>query len=224
MDPPIHIAGNRREEVIENYYIMMYNDYLKQIIDFNGDKNVIALREKFNRPSFFEIISKERSETTYSAFLKWLFQQNNLDKDACAPLALLLDVLVRRSEEQKDYVDTVLSNEIVKRSIVTRTLNIQSVKVETEKYVSNLAQAIVDTPNKIVGELYEYDLKKIAAKSKDRIDLFVDCEIDCEDLKVKHLQIVVENKIDSVEGGRKSEKNTIGIERYDKATQTAARS
>ncbi len=199
---------------------MIYNDYLKQIIDFNGDKDVIALREKFNRLSFFEIISKERSETTYSAFLKWLFQENNLDKDACNPLALLLDVLVRRSEEQKAFVDTILSNEVVKRSIVTRTLNIQSVKVETEKYVSNLAQAIIDTPCKVVGELVENDLKKIAAKSQDRIDLFVDCEIDCDNLKAKRMQIVIENKIDSAEGGRKTKKNAIGVVDYDNATQT----
>jgi dsDNA-binding SOS-regulon protein len=199
---------------------MVYNDYLKQIIDFNGDKDVIALREKFNRPSFFEIISKERSETTYSAFLKWLFQENNLDKDACNPLALLLDVLVRRSEEQKAFVDTILSTEVVKRSIVTRTLNIRPVKVETEKYVSNLAQAIIDTPCKVVGELVENDLKKIAAKSQDRIDLFVDCEIDCDNLKAKRMQIVIENKIDSAEGGRKTKKNAIGVVGYDNATQT----
>ena len=48
---------------------MTYKDYLKQIIAFNGDKDIISLREKFNQASFFEIISKERSETTYSAFL-----------------------------------------------------------------------------------------------------------------------------------------------------------
>lgn len=64
---------------------MEYNDYLKQIIDFNCDKEVIALREKFNKPSFFEIISKERSETTYSAFLKWLLQENSLNGETCTP-------------------------------------------------------------------------------------------------------------------------------------------
>ena len=33
--------------------MMTYNDYLKQIIAFNSDKDIIALREKFNKPSFF---------------------------------------------------------------------------------------------------------------------------------------------------------------------------
>ena len=47
-------------------------DYYKMIIDFNSDKDIIALREKYKEPTFFEIISKQRSETTYSSFLKWM--------------------------------------------------------------------------------------------------------------------------------------------------------
>lgn len=200
--------------------MMKCKDYLNQILAFNGGEDVIALREKFDRPSFFEIISKERSETTYSAFLKWMFQEN-CPKSTCNPLALLLDVLVRRSEEQAS-VDTVLSNEIVKRAIVTRNLKIRSIKVETEKPVSNLAKAIIVNPTMVAGELSERDLETVAAKSKDKIDLFVDCEIDSEDncLLAKRLHVVIENKIDSAEGGRKSEKNAIGIGRYDNATQT----
>ena len=86
---------------------MDYNQYLDQIIAFNSDKKVVALREKFNKASFFEIISKERSETTYSAFLKWLFSENATAEDTCSPLAFLLDILVRRCEEQTPEVDTI---------------------------------------------------------------------------------------------------------------------
>ena len=122
---------------------MTYNDYLKQIIAFNSDKDIIALREKFNKPSFFEIISKERSETTYSAFLKWLLKENNSDQETCNPISLLLDVLVRRSEEQKGNINSILNDECIKRNIVTRNLAIQTVNVETEKLVSSLAQEII---------------------------------------------------------------------------------
>ena len=203
---------------------MTYNDYLKQIIAFNSDKDVIALREKFNKPSFFEIISKERSETTYSAFLKWLLQENSLDGETCNPLSLLLDVLVRRSEEQKGQIITVLSDESLKRSIVTRNLNIKSVKVETEKLVSGLAEAILAKPYSTsyvsyIGILSDDDLRKIAAKSKDRIDLFVDCAVESESLSAKRLQIIIENKIDSVEG-RKKQSEVTGAKDYDDASQT----
>ena len=39
---------------------MNYNECLSRIIRFNGDKELLTLREKYNEPSFFEIISKER--------------------------------------------------------------------------------------------------------------------------------------------------------------------
>ena len=180
--------------------MMTYNDYLKQIIAFNSDKDIIALREKFNKPSFFEIISKERSETTYSSFLKWLLKDNNNDQETCNPISLLLDVLVRRSEEQKGNINSILNDECIKRSIVTRNLAIQSVNVETEKLVSSLAQEIIH-PDR-TGVIGHLDLLKIAAKSKDRIDLFVECEIESNDERItaKRMQIIIENKIDLVAG------------------------
>lgn len=125
---------------------MNYNDYLNQIIAFNGDKEVIALREKFNKTSFFEIIFKERSETTYSAFLKWLFQENSINNETCNPLLLLLDILAQRSEEQKDLIESILNDNCIKRSIVTRNVNIKSVRVETEKPVSALTEKILAKP------------------------------------------------------------------------------
>lgn len=198
---------------------MTYKDYLKQIIAFNGDKDIISLREKFNQASFFEIISKERSETTYSAFLKWLFQENSLNKVISSPLSLLLDVLVRRCEEQEGYVDSILCNAPIKRSIVTRNLTIQPVIVETEKSVSSLAQNIT-YPSKC-GVISYSDLSKIAAKSKDKIDLFLECEIesDDKDITANRIQIIIENKIDSGEGNIKKDYKT-GLAAYDDATQT----
>ena len=199
--------------------MMTYNDYLKQIIAFNSDKDIIALREKFNKPSFFEIISKERSETTYSAFLKWLLKENNSGQESCNPISLLLDVLVRRSEEQKGNISSILNDECIKRNIVTRNLAIQTVNVETEKLVSSLAQEII-RPNR-TGVIGALDLAKIAAKSKDRIDLLVECEIESNDERItaKRMQIIIENKIDSVEGGKKLAQRT-GVAKYDDASQT----
>ena len=36
----------------------MSGNYFKLITDFNSDKEIIALREKYKEPTFFEIISK----------------------------------------------------------------------------------------------------------------------------------------------------------------------
>ena len=199
---------------------MNYNQYLSEIITFNSDKRVVALREKFNKASFFEIISKERSETTYSAFLRWLFSDNGSDDESCSPLAFLLDILVRRSEEQQPGVDTILKNLDVKKSIVTRQLSLDAIKVDTEVPVSVLAQAIVDEKVRVEGALPVDQLKKVAAKSQDRIDLFIECSIKAEELKAQKLQIIIENKIDSSEGGKKVNKIT-GVPEYDDASQTA---
>ena len=109
---------------------MNYNECLSRIIRFNGDKELLTLREKYNEPSFFEIISKERSETTFSSFLKWLFSCS-APMDSSSPIMLLLDILVRRSVEQKENV--VLIQDHLKKGIVSRKLKIQSLKVETEQ-------------------------------------------------------------------------------------------
>lgn len=198
---------------------MNYNQYLDQIIAFNSDKKVVSLREKFNKASFFEIISKERSETTYSAFLKWLFLENSTVDDACSPLAFLLDILVRRCEEQKPEVDTVLKKTEVKKSIVTRRLSMDAIKIGTEVPVSVLTQAIVNGKHHIAGVLPPDQLEKLAAKSQDRIDLVIECDIKSDDLKAKKLQIIIENKIDSSEGGKKTNRIT-GVPAYDGASQT----
>ena len=198
---------------------MNYEQYLAEIISFNSDKRVVALREKFNKASFFEIISKERSETTYSAFLRWLFSDNGSDDGTCSPLAFLLDILVRRSEEQRPVVATILKNLDVKKSIVTRQLSLDAVKVDTEVPVSVLAQAIVNGGILVEGVLPKDQLQKIAAKSQDRIDLFIECDIRAADLKARKLQIIIENKIDSSEGGKKVNKTT-GVPAYDEASQT----
>ena len=191
-----------------------YDQYLNDIIAFNGDKNVVALRERFSTASFFEIISKERSETTYSAFLRWLFTENGIVNET-SPMSFLLDVLVRRCEEQTD-VETILHDKEVKKCFVTRKLLINSMNAETEKPVRDLAQRIANGK----GALKDDDIQTIAEKSRDRIDLFLDCDIKGSGLPANRLEIIIENKVDSSEGKEKTDYKT-GADVYDKASQTA---
>lgn len=198
---------------------MRYSEYLKQIIKFNSDKELVSLREMYNRPSFFEIISKARSETTYSAFLKWLLLENCTDNNIANPIYLLLNILVQRSDEQQQSKKTTLIKEDIKSIIATKHLKILSTKVEIEKNVSSLAQVVLDENKKLPPKRRE-QLEKIAAKSQDRIDIFIECELDHAG-KENKLQIIIENKIDSKEGGSKSSPKT-GDAEYDgkEATQT----
>lgn len=196
-----------------------YDQFLNDIIAFNGDKNVVALRERFSTASFFEIISKERSETTYSAFLRWLFTENGIVNET-SPIYYLLDVLVRRYEEQKTvqtpHID-LIDNE-VKKCIVTRKLLINSINAETEKPVRDMAQRIAS--GKGATGLNDKDIQTIAAKSRDRIDLCFDCDIKGSGLSANRLEIIIENKVDSFEGGKKNNDNIIEVPKYDDASQT----
>jgi hypothetical protein len=191
-------------------------DYRKKIIDFNSDKDIIALKEKYKEPTFFEIISKQRSETTYSSFLKWMFQLSCIDQGAVSPILLLLDVLVVKSANMQ-------IPENLKTHIITRNFRFKNIEVETEKPVSSVAADLgINNNNSLYKWEEECAIQKIIAKCQDRIDIFINCDIELndKDTPAKRLQIVIENKIDSGEGKRKS-KERIGVEGYDDASQTA---
>jgi len=210
---------------------MDYKEYLNQIIRFNGDKDLLMMREKYNELSFFEIISKERSETTFSSFLKWLFSIN-VSLGSASPVMMLLDILVRRSNMQQK--DTVLIPDNLKTWIVSRKIKIQSLHVETEQPVSSLARDVFDALCKNNKDEYKKGYEtgwidypdfvsalQIASNSQDRIDLFIDCNIVDISGDNKKLQIIVENKIDSKEGGAKKYKeNTRLPNEYLDASQT----
>ena len=210
---------------------MNYNEYLNHIIRFNGDKDLLMMKEKYNDPSFFEIISKERSETTFSSFLKWLFSIK-VSLDPASPVMMLLDILVRRSNEQQG--STVLIPENLKTWIVSRKIKMQSLYVETEQSVSSLARNVFDALCENNKDEYKKGYEtgwidypdfvnalQIASNSQDRIDLFIDCDIVDISGDNKKLQIIIENKIDSKEGGAKKYKeNTRLPKEYLDASQT----
>ena len=189
-------------------------DYQEMIIKFNSDKDIIALREKYKEPTFFEIISKQRSETTYSSFLKWMFQSSNTDLGTVSPILLLLDVLVARSKDNQIADD-------IKTYIITRNFKINSLEVETERSVNSVAASLGIHDNNSLYRWKEGDIQKIIAKCQDRIDIFINCEIELndKDAQTRKLQIVIENKIDSGEGKGKGKEKT-GVDDYDNASQT----
>ena len=174
----------------ENDCTKNYQYYLNQMIKFNSDKDLIALRERYNEPSFFELISKERSENTFSAFLKWMIQDSSISNGYNSPIFMLLDILVRRSGEQQQNSDSTLIDDQLKKYIVSRKIRIVSLKVETEKSVAALAKDVIKGNN-------TDDLNMIASNSQDRIDIFIDCDIEFES-ESKKLQVIIENKIDSI--------------------------
>lgn len=192
---------------------MNKTDYIKQIIRFNADKNVIRLKEKYNEASFFEIIAKERSETTYSAFLKWLLEGKAVGSEELSPLMMLLDILVKRTEDNPNPETSVSPD--LKNWILARSLALDNITATVEKSVGSLANEIVGRNAVCTSD----QLHGIAAKSVDRIDILLQCDVSAEGLKSRPMQVIIENKIDSKEGRKKSNGKT-GVSVYDAASQT----
>ena len=169
-----------------------YQYYLNKIIKFNNDRELIALKEQFNQPSFFEILAKERSETTYSAFLKWLFEIKTEPCNIISPLMLFLDIIIKRAYEQNPD----LINREVQKNILSRKFKILEYSIETEKYVSALAQDI-----KKSSVLSIEQLDDIILHWRDRVDIVINGKIQIGSTMVqtKKLQIIIENKIDTLE-------------------------
>ena len=126
---------------------------------------------------------------------------------------MLLDILVKRTE---DYPcpETSVSPDL-KNGILTRTLALNNITAAVEKSVGSLTCEIAGGNAVCSSD----QLNGIAAKSSDRIDILLQCEVSAEGLKSKPMQVIIENKIDSKEGRKKSNGKT-GVDIYDRASQT----
>lgn len=106
----------------------MDNDLLIKMQAFNRDKDVMRLDRMFQNSSILEIVGVERKETRHSKFLKWLFNVPEINTVSnYSPIMHLLDVLVRRDEEQNNVLDDEL-----KESVITRHSSIRIDDVNLE--------------------------------------------------------------------------------------------
>lgn len=108
---------------------------LEQIQKFNRDKDVMRLQRMFDNSSILEIVGIERKETRHSRFLHWLFNEPEINTESQrSPIMHLLDIIVRRFDEQKQLLDD-RSNNISKpfrESIITRDLSLVVKDVQKE--------------------------------------------------------------------------------------------
>ena len=188
--------GNSMENIID------------KIVSFNNDENLLKLREKYSEASFFEIIAKERSETTFSAFLKWFFQGDFVKSKHSSPVMLLLDLLAQKSQGDNSKME-----DIFRTDLITRKLSLDKILVKAEKVVKELAGEIVEN-----AELSPAKMLQIATNCQDRIDIYIEC-ICHNNGNEQKIQIIIENKIDSYQGKEKDTKKQLPNE-YKEANQT----
>lgn len=185
-------------------------DFLNGIIEFNKDERIIQLKRLYSQPSFFEIISKERSEVTYSSFLKWLLQLNGNNAVEVSPLMLFMDIIIKKSQEQKVEKDSLDVN--LMADLLSRKVRLSRTEISTEKSVSEVAYNVLHKENN--NTTTPESLLKQAINSKDRIDIFIEADAVGENSTHK-VQIIIENKIDALEGKPNKKK-----ESYNDFSQT----
>lgn len=182
--------------------------YIQSLSNIVDDLDVISIKEKFTNASVFEVFGKERSETVHSAFLRWLFNCKGISAQNTRPLELFLQLLAKRG-----LMEGRMESSLCKL-ICSEQLRISNIHAETEVPVRTLAaDALADNAeNKLLHALTRTNDKK----GSDRIDVVIDMDVDgCPD--VTHLQIILENKIDSCEGGARK---PVVIQGYDDLPQT----
>lgn len=156
-------------------------DYASIMLQFNNDPDFIKLRDRYATKSFLEIMSTDRSETRHSSFLAWLLEGKDFPvKEQDHPIIHLLDILIRRREEQstKELIPEKIKNMVLSRNIKS----IQIHEVSTEKPVNKVSNI----------------------PSQDRLDIYIHCTIEPKKEKEKaEIEFIIENKVGSKENGAK---------------------
>ena len=186
-----------------------------QILKFNNDPQVFALRNRYAQKTFLDIMSVARSENRHSAFLAWLLKGDDFAvSPQDHPIVHLLDSIITRvgeNEIDKDKKDKIVNSQNykikdydqLKETILTR--DIKSIEIEEIKIEKSLGELCVDStvrrPLKGLPKL-------------DRIDVYIRFSIvrKTEPRKSLNYEIIIENKIGSSEGGKPTGKYAKPIE------------
>lgn len=191
-----------------------------------NSKNVVQLLREYNQNpdnkrliahydsrTIFDIIGKGRNETAHSAFLEWLFSGRDISGTSNENTIIgLLDAVTRRIDEQSEELRSDKSIIAISNALLSRTLQITDIRSRTELPVIKVAAP--ERRGAVSASLKKHNKKK--AGKTDSIDIYIACDIKgVED--IEHLEIFIENKIGSKEGGAKDSKSD---NEYDRLTQT----
>lgn len=145
------------------------------IINYNIDSKNIAIKNYYEADNLWKTLRIERDENKHSAFLAWLFKQPARAYNS--PMVNFLNLLVRQAND--DQLSEPGLKEL-RHAILSQSLIIKNIEIRTEKQICQLSKI----------------------RYTDRLDLFFECDIIGVDSYNK-LEIILENKIDSTEGGSK---------------------
>jgi len=170
-----------------------------QILKFNNDPQVFALRNRYAQKTFLDIMSVARSENRHSAFLAWLLKGDDFAVPVQDhPLVHLLDIIISKvgnnsvDEDKRvnNQNDKIYNYNQLKQIILTR--DIKSIVIEEVKTEKNLGLLCVNKEGTSLDGLPKLD----------RIDVYIRFSITPKTTTSSlYYEFIIENKISSFEGG-----------------------
>lgn len=156
----------------------------RSILEFNKNPENQKLIDYYTSKSFFEILSKPRSETVHSSFLAWILEGKDFSTgDLDSPVMGLLDILSEKRLTNKNNETSGEEN--------------GSYKFPDELLKNVLSRFVTVTVNSVNTE-------ETLPNEEDRLDIVLRCTINKSDEKSdEKLLIIIENKIYSKEGYKK---------------------
>lgn len=170
-------------------------DIEKLITDYNIDSKNSRIFEYYEADSIWKTLRIERDENRHSAFIAWMLKKDF--NSIHSPLYKFLNLLMLRIDDSS-VKDKELS--VLKKAILYNRLGVKSINIELEKQVCSLS----------------------SIRYTDRLDIYLLCEITGIE-QYSHLEIIIENKVDSNEGKGKELKlnqETDEEKEYKKKYQT----
>lgn len=204
----------------------------QRLQEFNKNAAYKKLRDHYTSKTIFEIMGKSRNETAHSSFLAWLLNGEDIPSSGNdCPLMGLLDIIIRRASEQDIYKNDSRFK-LINKAVLARSIVFDNIKVKTEQNVLDLAKESINlkctkTLNGIsymINGGSNNDLKELIAPKKgkkDSLDIYITCDVKNKgkgigDLgNITQLEFLIENKVVSLEGKRKSNTNE-----YERMPQT----
>lgn len=158
-------------------------EIVTQLSEFYNDNSYAELRRIYMTKSFPEILSIDRREMSHSAFLAWLFNNEEAHGLGNFPIKQLLKILVLRDLQQnrkrhdKQYRRQT-STEKIASAILNENIQVREMKISLERQVNT-------------------------GKQRGRLDILIDGEVNIFNVSGKpdnrKIHIIIENKIYSKE-------------------------
>ncbi len=153
----------------------MANEIEKLLTQFNIDPQNRKIRDYYEEDNLWRTLKIERDENSHSAFIAWLLGTETTRENS--PILNFLNLIVRCKNDNV-VVNQGYNN--LKTAILLGTIKFLSVDITAEKVVSKISKI----------------------RYNDRLDIYINCAISGVKEYTK-LEIIIENKIDSSEGGKK---------------------